>query len=180
DVPDADIDSNDARQAALGLLHLPIFIATVTVFVIWFYRVHANLEALGARQLTYTSGWAAGCWFVPFLNLVRPVQITQEIWRHSDPNAMTGVGRSGNSGLIGIWWGMWIITSVFSNISARLAWSVNSPETLKTATVVSMFAEITALIAAILALAVVSGIDAGQTARAEAMRTAGSNWEEDA
>ncbi|MBM3996772.1 MAG: DUF4328 domain-containing protein [Planctomycetes bacterium] len=31
--------------------------------------------------LTYTSGWAVRCWFVPILNFYRPVQIAQEIWR---------------------------------------------------------------------------------------------------
>jgi hypothetical protein len=184
DVAQVELVSNDARQAALGIIHLPLYIATVVVFVVWFYRAHANLETLGARDLTYTSGWAAGCWFVPFLNLVRPLQIAQEIWRHSDPSGMAGnstcPGTSGNSALVGFWWAMWITTNVISNISIRMAWSVNTPETLKSASVLGMFAEITAVIATVLALAVVSGIDARQAARAQARLTVtGSSWDED-
>jgi hypothetical protein len=173
-VQDAELNSNDARQMALGLAHFGTYIATVVVFVIWFYRAHRNLERLGARDLTYTSGWAAGCWFVPFLNLVRPVQIAQEIWRHSDPNVLPREDAlfrpSGNSTLIGFWWAMWIISNVINNIAVRLNWAVNSPETLRSASAVGMIAEVGTIIAALFALAVVFAIDARQTARAEALQ----------
>src|SRR5262249_35800647 len=145
--------------------------------VIWFHRAHANLEPLGARHLTYTSGWAAGCWFVPILNLFRPVQIAQEIWRNSDPNALVEEDlhrpTSANSVLIGFWWPLWIITKVTSTIRFRMRLALNWPETLRAATAVSMIAEVATVLAAMLALAVVTGNDARQSARAEALGMAG-------
>jgi hypothetical protein len=66
-IPGAEIDSNDLRQQRLELMYLLLFVCTAVVFLVWFYRVHANLTALGAGPLKYTSGWAVGCWFVPIL-----------------------------------------------------------------------------------------------------------------
>jgi hypothetical protein len=59
--------------------------------------------------------------------------------------------------------------AVITNISVRMEWSVNSPESLHAATGAAMVAEVASIIAAALALAVVSAIDARQTARAEAL-----------
>ena len=144
------------------------------VFLIWFHRAYANLEPLGAGRLTYSAGWAVGCWFVPILNLFRPVQIAQTIWRNSDPDAVTKedirLAASANSALIGGWWAMWLISNVLSRISASMAGAVKSPESLKAATVASMIAEWATTLAALLALAVVMGINDRQTERAEALR----------
>jgi hypothetical protein len=174
EVPFVELDSNDARQMILGLLHFAIYLATIVVFLMWFYRVHSNLEPLGARGLSYSSGYAVGCWFIPFLNLVRPAQVAQEIWRNSDPNAVSdGISREGpSSALIGLWWIVWIISNIIANISVRMAWSVNSPETLLTATAAGMIAEVASIIAALLALSVVFAIDARQSARASALQAA--------
>ncbi|MCI0378258.1 MAG: DUF4328 domain-containing protein [Gemmataceae bacterium] len=131
----AEVDSNDLRQLALGVGYLVLSIATVVVFLIWFYRAHANLTPLGARGLSYTSGWAVGFWFVPFLNLVRPVQIAQEIWRNSDPSAVRpdGVhqGTASSSALIGFWWAIYLIANVINNISFRMSLDARTPEALR-------------------------------------------------
>jgi hypothetical protein len=176
DVPFAELNSNDARQMMLGLIHIGVYLVTVIFFVMWFYRAHANLGPLGAQEVTYTSGWAAGCWFVPFLNLYRPVQIAQEIWRNSEPalqpEGYTFVRPSTGSALVGFWWAGWLISNLIGNIATRMVWAVNSPSSLLAATSVSMVAEVASIVAAVLALAVVSSLDARQTARAEMLHSA--------
>jgi hypothetical protein len=170
-VPPPEIDGNDARQNALAVVDTLVYLGCVIGFVIWFHRAHANLKPLGARRLTFTSGWAAGCWFVPILNLYRPVQIAQEIWRNSDM-IFDGddVGKPPpNSGLIGCWWAMWIIAGVTGQISLRVSMAVNSPQSLKSATEIAMAAEVASIMAAVLAFAVVSAIDSRQTMRAKAL-----------
>ena len=173
-VPFAELDSNDARQLMLGILHFALYVATAVVFLMWFYRVHSNLEPLGGRDLSYTSGYAVGCWFIPFLNLVRPAQVAQEIWRNSDPAAVgEGIAREGpSSSLVGAWWIVWIVSNIIANVAARMSWSVNSPNSLLSATAASMVAEAASIAAAVLALSVVSAIDARQTARASALNAA--------
>ena len=168
-----ELESNDARQLVLGSLSALLFLAIAIVFLVWFHRVHSNLKSLKARHLKYTSGWAVGCWFVPFLNLVRPVQIAQEIWRNSDPESVSGRENSSiaaptNSTLIGFWWAMWLISNFISQISARMSWEVvNTPEALHADAAVAMIADVASIIAGVLALAVVSAIDARQMERAQ-------------
>jgi hypothetical protein len=166
-VPQAELKANDARQEALGLGSLPLLVVCGIVFLGWFYRAYANLPALGASNLAYTPGWAVGCWFVPFLNLWRPVQIAQEIWRKSNP---TGGPESGSSVLIGLWWVARLLSIVLGHVARLTSQEVRSPATLADATVALLVSDIAELIAALLALAVVSRIDARQAARAEALR----------
>jgi phage FluMu protein Com len=173
DVPLAELDSNDARQMMLGIVHFVIFLITAILFVMWFYRAYANLRPLGAQTLTCTPGWAAGCWFVPIMNLIRPVQIAQEIWRNSDPSAPPTHDvpvRPAGSALIGFWWAAWLVANVLSQISLRIGRAANTPETLRSATGLAMIAEVASLLAGALALAVVISVDARQNARAEALQ----------
>jgi hypothetical protein len=55
----------------------PLFIGVV--FLRWFHRAYSNIEALDLLTLRHGRGWAIGCWFVPFMNLVRPFRIAEEI-----------------------------------------------------------------------------------------------------
>jgi hypothetical protein len=107
-----------------GLLTVGVFIGTVVVFCMWMYRAHANLHALGIQGQDYTSGWAAGAWFVPFLNLVRPFRIMKEIWKGSDP-ATVGAADfawklAADPAIIGLWWAAWIFSNVASRVSSRM------------------------------------------------------------
>jgi hypothetical protein len=166
------IDGNDIRQLFVGIVHLLLYVVTAIVFLCWFHRVHGNLQPLNSPDLSYTSGWAVGFWFVPILNLYRPVQIAQVVWRNSDPETVEGdaaAGGAGKSALIGFWWAMWIISNIVSNVAVRSSWAVQSPESLRVATQISMVADVLSLPTALLAFAVVSAIDARQTARAEAL-----------
>lgn len=166
--PEAQLEANDMRQMAIGVVHFLVYIACAITFAVLFYRLYANLLPLGADQLQHTPGWAAGAWFVPLLNLFRPVQIAQEIWRKSDPDTVNDrTGESGNSALIGLWWASWIITNIIAQVAMRVAMNVNSPQSLKTASMAGMVSEVSSIPAALLAIAVVYSLDARQTARAE-------------
>ncbi|MBI3821223.1 MAG: DUF4328 domain-containing protein [Planctomycetes bacterium] len=170
-VPEVELRSNDSRQMVVGLLHVAVYLVTAIVFLVWFYRAYANLKPLGASGLTFTPGGAVVGWFIPFLNLVRPMQVAQEIWRHSDPESVRriDVQPQGSSGLIAVWWVMWLASNIISYISGRAGWSVNTPEALLSSTLTGMIAEAVSIPTALLALAVVASIDSRQTARAEAM-----------
>ena len=62
-----------------------VLLVCVGLLIAWTHRLYRNLEPLGFRELRFGSGWAVGGWFVPFLNLVRPKQIVNDIWRAGDP-----------------------------------------------------------------------------------------------
>ena len=47
----------------------------------WMFRAYNNVDAVAPGARRYDGGWAIGSWFVPILNLFRPKQIINDIWR---------------------------------------------------------------------------------------------------
>ncbi|ANU08377.1 DUF4328 domain-containing protein [Paraurantiacibacter namhicola] len=45
----------------------------------WFWQAHRNLKEAGVSGLRYTPGWAAGGFFIPFLNLIVPLRVAREL-----------------------------------------------------------------------------------------------------
>ena len=106
---------------------LVMMIVCIVVVAMWIYRTSANAHAL-SDEMTITPGWAVGWYFVPIMNLVRPYQAMREIWMashfrgnwHGEPTP----------GILGWWWGLWIVTNVLANISFRLGLNLQPGETL--------------------------------------------------
>ncbi|HZT80485.1 MAG TPA: DUF4328 domain-containing protein [Gemmataceae bacterium] len=102
-----------------------IYVPTGILFLIWMHRSYKNLTLFGVRGLEYSPGWAVGAFFVPILNLFRPCQIAQEMWRASDPDAPPDPPdawqQSSNSGVIGVWWGFWLVATVFGYVAALMS-----------------------------------------------------------
>jgi hypothetical protein len=116
-------DSDDVRQGLVGLLQLVVLIAAVTFFLRWFHRGYVHLPHLGATR-RFGTRWAIGAWFVPILNLWRPKQISDDIWRGTDPGSTPG-GRGTwgwkSSWLLTVWWVGWVVVSVLDT-RAGMAW----------------------------------------------------------
>jgi hypothetical protein len=126
---DAEAAANDSRQQAIGTLQLLLLIATAIFFLTWFYRAHSNLAVVSSIKPMYTSGWAVGGFFVPFLNLVRPVQVMRELWQgtmsgtsSATSGAFASVQPSGSTPpLVGWWWGLFLVSNILGNVTMRLA-----------------------------------------------------------
>lgn len=84
-IPSTDvIVSSDRRQRVIELFHFALFITTAIFWIRWFRKSYANLSvrAIGGRRFpVWQATWA---WFVPVLNLYRPKQLTDDIWRATD------------------------------------------------------------------------------------------------
>lgn len=85
-VPDDEIDWSDTRQMLIGYTQFGLYVLCVIRFLPWFVRAYRNAEVLGANGLRFSPRWAIGAWFVPILNLFRPKQIVNDVWRASSPN----------------------------------------------------------------------------------------------
>jgi len=120
------LEGDDIRQGIVALLYLAGTITAAVFFIRWFHRAYENLDGLGAATVRrYGTGWAIGSWFVPFLNLWRPKQIANDIWKGSDPQrtateltiATSPQRRPGEQAtsppaLLNVWWAAWIVTAV--------------------------------------------------------------------
>jgi uncharacterized membrane protein YeaQ/YmgE (transglycosylase-associated protein family) len=167
----SEANANDSRQQVIGVVQVGLFIATGVMFCFWIHRAHKNLPAFGVQNLRFSPGWAVGGFFVPILNLVRPVQVVTEIWKASDPNAPTGTGwqNAPGSPLIGFWWLAYVVSSLVGNVAARLATNANTLSQIMTASQMTVASDFVSVGAAILAILVVREIDRRQEEKGKQM-----------
>jgi len=154
-----ELDASDTRQGIAGLLELGTLIAIVVAFLMWFSRAYKNLAALGATEFRFTPGWAVGAWFVPVLNLWRPKQIANDIWRASDPAAPPEQGSAwrdmATPAVLTIWWVVWICSGYLGNVTTRLAFEGDKPTDVRDADYADLGALVLDAVAAVLAIVVV-------------------------
>ena len=110
DVTDAELSADDTRQGIIGMVQFAVYVACVVVFLRWLHRAYKNLDAVAPTQRRYGTGWAIGGWFVPFLNLWRPKEIINDIWRS---------GGTVPPAWLAWWWGAFLITGWISNFALR-------------------------------------------------------------
>lgn len=120
---------HDRRMVAFVLagefVRFFVTIPSAIVFMLWFCTAYTNLRQLGIEGQTYSPGWAIGYFFIPFLNLVRPYEIAQEIWKGSDPTPQHPEDdqewkRRPRAGVILAWWLLWLLSNVVNNIQIRV------------------------------------------------------------
>lgn len=68
----------DSLQVLLDLSSLAMAVITGTLFVAWLWAAYRSDQVDPAR-LTHSTGWTIGVWFVPFLNLVRPYRLVNDL-----------------------------------------------------------------------------------------------------
>lgn len=135
-----EANANDLRQSILGILKLLLYIGVGIVFIQWFRRAYYNIHQL-SNSCSFTEGWAAGAWFVPFVNLGRPYKIMKEMVFIAE-NLLVGQGlveadnRRHRS--VGIWWTLWIIISLASNTNSRIQTKSGSIDVLMTTTLIDI------------------------------------------
>jgi hypothetical protein len=145
----------------VAVLELIIYVATVVFFCMWLYRAYGNLPAFNpSHRLNYSQGWAVGSFFVPFANLIVPYRAVKELWQKSGPPDEALLSEPGPPAYFPVWWLFWLLGSFAGNISMRISFDENVPES--TATIISIVASALSIIAAVCAYLVVDAIDKRQ------------------
>ena len=141
-----------------------VYIFTGVVFFIWIYRVYGNLPALGARYLRFTPGWAVGWFFIPFMNLFRPYQVVQEIWKASNPFYADDHSwkTTRSSPLIRWWWILFLISTISGSFVAKVSGFEIEPKVFHQLARIKLISDGLDIVAAILAILVVRAINARQ------------------
>lgn len=112
-------NTNDMRVRILAIATLVVIVCTTVFFILWFRRAYNNLHLTQTENLKYTEGWAAGAWFVPFLNLYRPYEIMVEIWNKTQ-EATKNLLSSKRSTIVGWWWVLYLVDNIASNVASRV------------------------------------------------------------
>ncbi len=115
---------NDLRQVIIRIVSLCVLIINIVFFIMWFRRAYYNIQLAGLST-DYTEGWAAGCWFVPIMNWVRPYQIMKEIWNKTQ-DATPAIIDHKTGSFIGVWWAVYLASYFASTIVTRMMGSFES------------------------------------------------------
>ena len=127
---DAEADNMSAATAlfsfAYGLTMIGYFacvLGSYVFLIMWLRRAYYNLHQLPGIRPEFSEGWAAGAWFVPFLNLIRPYTIMREVWQDTQRAAW---GRLvAPSTILGWWWAAFISKIIISRFTAKMGSSGN-------------------------------------------------------
>lgn len=118
-----DVGADENAQITLGGLYTLGFLATVVLFIVWFFKAYKAAQSRGGTGRRWSAGWAVGAWFIPFANLVIPKLVMNEIDRMSNPDAgpppidnrWEGLPRLQTSEW---WWAVWIASIALTYIAA--------------------------------------------------------------
>ncbi len=118
-IPDAVYMANDLRETIIGGIHSVVYLAWIVIFMIWFYRALANLQARVSYPLSYKPGWAVANFFVPVVSLYRPYQTMKELYVDTrDLLVKNGLSEKKilSTHHLGWWWALWLITGITAHI----------------------------------------------------------------
>ncbi len=144
-VSDEAADANDNRESTLGMIYFIAWLVSGITFILWFRRAYFNLHQK-VSYLDHSESWAAGCWFVPIINLYRPYQIMKEMYVETK-QLFTKKGLSEkvdySTNYLGWWWALWIISAFIGRFIFRYAFkSADTIDNLITTTVAQMILEV--------------------------------------
>lgn len=173
EVAQVSVEMNDVRQAVAALLQIAVRLLLAVAFLVWLHRVTKNVPALGnpRSKINYTPGWAVGSFFIPFGNLFMPYRAVREVWDHSDPAVRTAEEagstlRPPRPGLVVGWWLCFVLWTFLNRASDRLAGGAETAEALRSAAWVTITSDVVGIVAAVLGIMVVRGLDRRQAERA--------------
>jgi hypothetical protein len=152
-----EADANDIREQIISIVYLIVFIISALTFIQWFRRAYFNLH-LKVNHLEQTEGWAAGSWFVPFVNLYRPYQIMKELYVETK-NILVKKGLSVSNNFttsyLGWWWALWIIDNIIGQFVFRYSLRAEEVDEFIIITIASMIENIVSIPLAFLAMKVI-------------------------
>lgn len=123
----APIMLHAARLATVGFYYLTrvelaIYLICAVSFLMMIYRVAAKAKTFSVPYKYSSPGMAVGYWFIPILNLIRPYQVMDELFR----SISLSIGYSqdkvrGGSLLVRIWWCVLLFDGLVSEAVARFS-----------------------------------------------------------
>lgn len=147
DYTQQEATTNDIRHQIIAYANIAVYLICIVLFILWFRRAYNNLNLSNKANTKYAEGWAAGAWFVPFINLARPYFIMQEIWEKTQ-EATHNLITHKNGKIIGWWWIIWIINNIGTNFINRYFKETSVEELIisTSASIIFNFIELVALV----------------------------------
>lgn len=155
-----EAEANDLRHSVITGVYAVVRLATVVAFLMWVYRAYANVRAMSGRKVDASPAWAVVCWFIPVANLVMPYRVVAEIAEKS-----SGPEHPPMKTLVRGWWLAFVAVGVASWFGNRAVRGDNAVEQLINASRGDQLTDLLGIVAAVLAILVVRGIEQRQASR---------------
>jgi hypothetical protein len=155
--------------ALMALVTVAVRLGAFIAFITWLYRATKNLPALGVADAGVTPGWAIGCWFVPFVNIIAPCIVVLRVWRASGPESAPADAQGAQGWpLLYAWWGAFLALSA-AGFVVWFARAPGGPPGLLTRTQVWAYlcSAIATIVMSLLAVRVVREIERRQTEKSQ-------------
>jgi len=152
------VTSNDNREQAIGIIQIIVFIISAITFIQWFRRAYFNLH-LRVNHLSQTEGWAAGCWFVPIVNLFRPYQIMKELFQATHfflKRNEVHTREHFSMPSLSLWWTFWIIDRFVGQFVFKYAMKADTIEELTTSTIAQLISNGIGIVLAIITINIIT------------------------
>lgn len=107
-----------------------VYIISGILFLVLMYRTARQAKAFSVPYTYCSPGMVVGYWFIPFINMIKPYRIMQELFRA----VSLSIGRPDknirkNNALITVWWCMFLFGGLVSTAVSRMG--PDHPKTLK-------------------------------------------------
>lgn len=102
----------------LGILYFTLLALSYIWLIMWLRRAYYNLHQLPNIHPEYSDGWAAGAWFVPFLNFVRPYTIMKEVWQNTQRAAWGRIVEPAT--VLSWWWAAFLLKLIIGRITSKM------------------------------------------------------------
>lgn len=134
-------------------------------FCLWIHQAYKNLFSFGVTGLQYSPAWAVGSFFVPILNLIRPGKVVREIFNASDPQLVKIDNKDWievkEPKIVAFWWTSFLLAACLNQLG-NIFFRQNTLSNIKYTTVLSTFADISLIVAAIFAILMILEINKNQ------------------
>lgn len=173
-----------AARGAFPVFQWVSFVISTLSYVtwlVWQYRVHTNARLFAHDLVPTGPGWGVLCWFVPFVNFVKPYLILREIRAASVPR------RRGGRWVTRLWWGAWLgggilssaamveaVLDVFNDLRGSIMPRLFVVELDEGTLHLIVAAELLLIIAAVFAVIIIREVTQGQTALGRVVADAAS------
>ena len=154
------VESAAGASLTLYYANAAILFVTAAFFLVWVYRAHANVHALGFNELKFSPGWAVGWWFIPIFNLVQPARAMAELYRIAEARNPAAGRTHIRIRPVVAWWSLLLLSSCATR-SGIVGEPADPVEPVRQLFVLQILGNILYLPAGLLAIWLVGRITAG-------------------
>jgi len=123
---EAAVDELDRRLNVIRAIQGVVTLFAAVSFAVWTFRVVANAHAVAPSKLEYSPEWAVGSYFVPIVNLYRPLLALREAY----DTFCARLGEVPQRWLFYVWWAAFIGSTFVATIVVRVVANAKTVEAI--------------------------------------------------